>query len=133
LTTNGVGREELLKQLAGGGEVKMNKIEFRGWDVEGSTESGNPRTGISRWTSGEGEFTVGEQKLRFDTIQLVSPQSKIKLVGSISFDMNGNLTFAPSGRVKPGTHAISAARELFITGPLENPTVLVQPAAATGN
>lgn len=133
LTTNGVGREELLKQLAGGGEVKLNKIEFRGWDVEGSTESGNPRTGISRWTSGEGEFTVGEQKLRFATIQLVSPQSKIKLVGSISFDMNGNLTFAPSARVKPGAHAISAARELFITGPLENPKVSVQPAAATGN
>src|SRR5208282_4467801 len=54
LTTSGVGREELLKQLAGNGEAKLTQIEFRGWDVELSTASGEPSAGASRWTSGEG-------------------------------------------------------------------------------
>ena len=53
LTTGGVGKEELMKQLTGGGEMKLNKIEFRGWDVESSAESGTARTGVSRWTSGK--------------------------------------------------------------------------------
>jgi hypothetical protein len=132
LTTSGVGKEELLKQLAGGGEVKLKKIEFRGWDVESSVEAGTPRTGASRWTSGEGEFEVGEQKLRLDAIRLEAPHARSELAGTIGFDMNGNLTFAPGARDKPGTHAIPAARELRVSGPLENPTVVVQPVSAAG-
>jgi hypothetical protein len=53
LTTTGVGREELLKQLEGRGDVRLAKIEFRGWDVEQSAESGGLAAGASRWTSGE--------------------------------------------------------------------------------
>ena len=52
LTTAGVGKEDLLKQLAGGGDLKLAKVEFRGWDVELSAESGGPSVGASRWTSG---------------------------------------------------------------------------------
>ena len=31
--TEGVGREELIQKLAGGGEVQFKNVEFRGWDV----------------------------------------------------------------------------------------------------
>jgi hypothetical protein len=132
LTTSGVGREELLKQLAGGGEVKLKKIEFRGWDVESSVEAGTPRTGASRWTSGEGEFEVGEQKLRFDAIRLEAPRARSRMAGTIGFDMESNLTFAPGARDKRGRETTHAARELRVSGPLENPTVVVQPASAAG-
>lgn len=127
LTTSGVGRDELLKQLAGGGEVQLSKIDFRGWDVESSTESGTPHTGTSRWTSGTGDFSIGERGLRLDAIHLEAPHARTQLEGSISFDMEGNLTFAPAARLKPGARTPSPARQLRVSGSLENPTVAVQP------
>jgi len=129
LTTSGVGKEELLKQLAGGGEVKLNKIEFHGWDVESSAESGTLRPGASRWTSGAGKFEVGQQELRFVAIQLEAPRAKTQLAGTISFAMDGNLAFTPSAREKRGTHPARAARELHVSGPLDVPRAAVQPAS----
>lgn len=130
LTTTGVGRDELLKQLAGGGEVKLSKVEFRGWDVELSTQSGGPSAGASRWTSGEGEFQLVDQQVRLDDFRLDAPHQRTQLAGTISFGMDGNLTFTPKPRPAAGTRTVSEARELRVTGQLENPAVAVAPAGA---
>jgi AsmA family/AsmA-like C-terminal region len=127
MTTAGVGREELLKQLVGTGEAKLSKIEFRGWDVELSAESGGPSAGASRWTSGEGEFQLNEQKISLDGFRLDAPHQRTQLSGTISFGMDGNLTFAPRPRATAGTHTVSQARELRFSGQLENPAVVVRP------
>lgn len=129
LSTNGVGREDLLKQLAGGGEVKLSKIEFRGWDVEESAESGGLSIGASRWTSGEGEFQLSDQKVHLDGLRLDAPHQRTQLAGTISFGMDGNLVFSPRPRVLPGTRVASQARELRVSGQLENPAVAVSPVA----
>lgn len=126
LTTSGVGRQDLLKQLEGGGKLELKKIELRGWDVESSAELGTPRTGSTRWTSGEGEFVVGERGLRFEAIQMETAKAKTSLAGTISFDMNGDLTFAPGARMVRGAHATPKARELRVSGPLENPVATVE-------
>ncbi|MGB2670253.1 MAG: AsmA family protein, partial [Candidatus Acidiferrum sp.] len=42
LVTDGVGRDELLQKLAGGGEVQLKNVEFRGWDVTASVADGAP-------------------------------------------------------------------------------------------
>jgi hypothetical protein len=128
LTTAGVGKEDLLKQLAGGGDLKLAKVEFRGWDVELSAESGGPSVGASRWTSGEGEFQLKDQKLQLDGFRLEAPHQRTELAGTISFGMDGNLTFTPRPRTAPGSRTISPARELRVTGQLENPAVAVLPA-----
>jgi hypothetical protein len=130
LTTAGVGREELLKQLAGAGDIKLAKVEFRGWDVEQSTESGGLSAGASRWTSGEGTFQLSGQKVSLDGFRLDGAHQRTQLSGTISFGMDGNLTFAPKPRVVPGTRTISQARELRLSGQLENPAVAVLPAGA---
>jgi hypothetical protein len=127
LTTAGVGREELLKQLAGSGEVKLSKVEFRGWDVELSTESGGPSAGASRWASGEGEFQLSEQRISLDGFLLDGPRQRTQLTGTISFGMGGNLTFVPRPRSTSGTRTVSQARELRFSGQLENPAVVVRP------
>lgn len=130
LTTAGVGKEDLLKQLAGGGDLKLAKVEFRGWDVELSAESGGPSVGASRWTSGEGDFQLKDQKLQLDRFRLEAPHQRTELAGTISFGMDGNLTFTPRPRTVPGSRAISQARELRVTGQLENPAVAVLPAGS---
>jgi len=132
LTTGGVGREELLKQLAGSGTLKLNKVELRGWDVEASAQSGNVRTGASRWSAGEGQFEIGERMLRFQDVELVSGALKTRLNGNIGFDMTGNLTFSPSS-AKRGNKVVAAPHEFRLSGPLEAPTAVVESltAAAT--
>jgi hypothetical protein len=130
LSTAGVGRDELLKQLAGGGEVKLSKVEFRGWDVELSTQSGGPSAGASRWTSGEGEFQLVDQQVRLEDFRLEAPRQRTQLAGTISFGMDGNLTFTPKPRPATGSRTFSEARELRVTGQLENPAVDVAPAGS---
>ncbi len=126
LTTNGVGKTVLLKQLAGRGDLKLSKIEFRGWDVQLSAESGGPSTGASHWTSGEGVFVLSDQKVQLDGFRLDGNHQRTQLAGTISFGMDGNLTFTPSARAtgEPSTYQ---ARMLRVSGQLENPAVAVQP------
>jgi uncharacterized protein involved in outer membrane biogenesis len=130
LTTVGVGKEELLQQLAGGGDLKLAKVEFRGWDVERSTESGGPSGVSSRWTSGEGEFLLGDQKVSLDGFRLDAPHLSTQLSGTISFGMDGNLTFTPRPRAIAGARTLSQARELRFSGQLENPVVAVLPVGS---
>lgn len=129
LTTGGVGREELLKQLAGEGEVRLSKIELRGWDVRASTESGVARSGTSRWTSGEGKFEIGEREVRFDAIELEGPQTRTQLSGTLGFDMSGEVTFRPGAENQHGTRVTQASRGFSLSGPLETPKVAVEPVS----
>lgn len=126
LTTGGIGREGLLKNLSGQGDVKLNRIELRGWDVRASTESGVARTGTSRWTSGEGKFEIGEQEVRFPSIRLNGPQTETQVSGALGFDMSGHVTFLPGAEGKRGSKVTEASRELSLIGPLETPKAAVQ-------
>ena len=133
LTTGGVGREELLGQLAGQGQVKLKAIEFLGWDVETSQETGAIHKGTSRWTNGEGKFTVGERALRFSGVELDAAHSRTLLLGSIDFGLESNLVFreAPSekriARAAPGP-----SRLVQVSGPMAAPLVIVEPVTAPG-
>jgi AsmA family/AsmA-like C-terminal region len=129
LVTSGIGREDLLKQMAGRGDLKLNKIEFRGWDVQESAPSGGPSAGASRWTSGEGEFQLSDQKVRLDGFRLDAPHQSTELEGTISFGMDGNLVFTTRPRVSPGTRTTAQVREVRVSGQLENPAVAVSPVA----
>jgi hypothetical protein len=129
LTTSGVGREELLKELVGLGSVRLNKVEFRGWDVELSAESGGPSAGASRWTSGEGQFQLKEQHVHLDDFRLDAPHRRTDLTGTISFGMDGNLTFTPDPRLTSSARA-PLGRELRVSGQLENPEVTVFPVGS---
>jgi hypothetical protein len=124
-----VGREDLLKRLAGGGDLKLNNIEFRGWDVEESAQSGGPSTGASRWTTGEGQFQLSDQQVHLDGFRLEAPHQRTQLAGTISFGMDGNLAFTPRPRVATGARTTSQSRELRLSGQLENPAVAVSPVA----
>lgn len=128
LTTSGVGKDALLKQLAGRGDLRLSKVEFRGWDVQLSTESGGPSAGASRWTSGEGAFVLSDQKVKLDGFRLDGMHQRTELAGTISFGMDGNLTFTPSSRGATGGRSMFQARALHVSGQLENPDVAVQPA-----
>ncbi len=131
LTTAGVGREELLNQIAGRGDIQFKNVEFRGWDVASSLESGAPKAGISRWSSGEGEFLVKDRGLSFEAIQLDGPRTKLWLTGSLGFAKEVSLTFRGAPSDTRGVVVGGDVRVLQLTGPPETPKVAVQTVSAS--
>jgi hypothetical protein len=133
LRTEGVGREELLAKLAGKGEVKLKNVEFAGWDVGASVADGAPHAGASRWTTGEGAFTVRDRSVFLDGLRLDGGKELTTVSGTVSFERNAELSVETASGGKTKDHkadASSAGHVLKISGPLDGPQVSVQNAVA---
>lgn len=127
LTTGGVGREELLRQLTGQGEVRLKTVEFLGWDVEASQDTGAIHNGTSRWMSGEGKFSMKDRTLKFDGLELDGAHSRTQLLGSIDFGLESNLVFQSVPGEKRIPKAPGASRLVQVSGPMAAPLVIVEP------
>ncbi len=126
LRTAGVGRVDLLQQIAGSGEFTAKNVEFRGWDIAGSLDAGALRTGASRWTTAGGEFSVKNRVVTLDTIQLGGPRAITVLAGTIDFAQAANLTFSEAATDKRGAAGSVPGRHLELSGPLDAPLVVVK-------
>jgi len=129
LTTKGVGREELLQELEGSGEIKLQGVEFRGWDVAGSMEAGAPRAGVSRWMSGEGEFAVKDRAVNFEGIRLEGAKGNMELAGTLSFGQEAKITIAEADSRERKAKGSAAARSFEMSGPVDALRVRITPAA----
>lgn len=132
LETHGVGRDELLQTLAGGGEIQLKNVAFRGWDVNASLADGQPQTGTSRWTSGSGAFTMRNRGIEVPELRLESGRQETSLQGSVSFARDANLTVQTAAvEPRPGraVRTALAGHVLKILGPLDAPRVSVEKAA----
>lgn len=131
--TEGVGRDELLQKLAGGGEIKLQNVEFRGWDVNASVADGAPHAGTSRWTSGAGKFTMRNRGVIVEALTLESGTERTSLQGTVSFTRDADLTIetlsagSRRGRV---VGVNEAGHVLKISGPLDGPRVSIEKAVA---
>jgi AsmA family/AsmA-like C-terminal region len=128
LATEGVGRDELLQKLAGTGQVRLKNVEFRGWDVSASVADGAPRTGISRWTSGAGTFTMRNRGVSLENLMLESGNEQTSLQGTVSFTRDADLTLETLSAGKQHGRAAGTSEVghvLKISGPLDGPRVSV--------
>jgi hypothetical protein len=126
LTTQGVGRDELLQRLAGKGELKLRDVEFRGWDVDASMADGAPHEGASHWASGQGTFLVRDRELIFPGLRLDGASEMTLLKGTLSFVQDSDLTL----QTLIGDQNDSALPEqgyvLKISGPLDVPKISIE-------
>jgi hypothetical protein len=129
-TTRGVGRDELLAQLAGRGDVRMRNIEFRGWDVNASVAEGEPRTGESRWSTGEGTFTLRDRGVVLAGLRLESGREATLVKGTVSFGRDADLTIQTTSDGRREIRTIEPGHILKISGPLDIPRVSVENTAA---
>ncbi len=133
VVTEGVGRDELLRTLAGGGELQLKNVQFRGWDLSASVADGAPHTGISRWTTGQGTFTMRNRRVTVGNLTLESGLEQTSLRGTVSFARDADLTLETSvaGKQRGRTTGMNeTGRVLRISGPLDGPRVSVEKAAA---
>jgi AsmA family/AsmA-like C-terminal region len=126
LTTSGVGRDALVSQLAGTGELHLKSLGLHGWDVSASMDTGTLHIGSSRWESGEGEFTIADRSLHFDSLTLENTHAKTTLDGTLDFSQDLKLTFAPAVADKRGLKSVAAPRLFRLRGPLERPVATVE-------
>jgi hypothetical protein len=125
-TTQGVGRDELLENLAGRGDVRMLSIEFRGWDVSASVSEGEPRTGESRWATGEGAFTLRDKGVILAGLRLESGREFTFVKGTVSFGRDADLTIQTTTDGRRESRTIEPGHILKISGPLDVPRVSVE-------
>jgi hypothetical protein len=131
LKTEGVGREELLGKLTGQGELHLDKVELRGWDVNASVADGAAHTGVSRWATGEGSFRIKDSSIQLEDLRLDGGNQSTLVNGTLSFGRNANLEIETAG-VRTGKNRKAtdsgAGHVLKISGPLDGPKVSVEKA-----
>jgi AsmA family len=128
LTTQGVGRDQLLQHLAGRGDVRVRNVDFRGWDVSASVADGEPRIGQSHWAAGEGAFTMRDRAIVLAGLRLEAGQELTFVRGTVSFGRDADLTVQTTMDGRRESHTTEAKRVLKISGPLDVPRVSVEPA-----
>jgi len=127
ITTQGVGRDELLQHLTGRGDVRVRNVDFRGWDVSASVADGQPRIGQSHWATGEGTFSLRERAIVLAGLRLESGRESTFVKGTVSFGRAADLTVQTSTDGRREIHASEASRVLKISGTLDVPRVSVEP------
>jgi hypothetical protein len=129
LKTSGVGREELLKNLDGGGVVNLKRVELRGWDLPASVADGATRTGVSRWAAGESAFLIRNRSVVLQWLQLNDPREQTSVEGTLSFGSDAELSVSTQSRdaSKAQPKKTSAkGHVLKISGPLDGLRVTVE-------
>ena len=131
LKTEGVGRDELLGKLAGRGDFHLNKVEFRGWDVNASVADGAARTGVSRWSTGEGSLRLQDSHIFLQDFRLDGGKQLTFLNGTLSFGRNADLAIETANARKGKDRKASdseAGHVLKISGPLDGPKISLEKA-----
>jgi uncharacterized protein involved in outer membrane biogenesis len=129
LKTTGVGREELLQKLTGAGKVRLDNLEFRGWDVNASVADGEAHPGISNWPSGVGTFTVRDRNVFLEDIRLDGGTQFTLIDGTVSFGREADLAVETSAGRRAVRNTNGPEQVLKIVGPLDGPRVTREKSA----
>jgi hypothetical protein len=129
LNTEGVGRDELLAKLSGQGDLHLNKVEFRGWDVNASVADGAVHAGNSHWSTGVASFRLKDRNIFLDELRLDAAKESTQVNGTLSFGRDADLAIETAGlRKSKNIKAGGPVRGhvLKISGPLDGPKVSVE-------
>ena len=127
--TEGVGRDELLGKLTGRGDFQLNKVEFRGWDVNASVADGAAHAGVSRWATGECSLRLKNSSIFLEDFRLDGGKQLTLVNGTLSFGRNADLAIeTTSARISkdPKASDYRAGHVLKISGPLDGPKVSLE-------
>lgn len=123
LKTTGVGRDELLQKLTGAGKIRLDNLEFRGWDVNASVVDGEAHPGISNWPSGVGTFTVRDRNVFLEDVRLDGGTQFTLIDGTVSFGREADLAVETSTGRRTIRNTVGPGQVLKIVGPLDGPRV----------
>ncbi len=129
LKTEGVGRDELWGKLAGRGEFHLERVEFRGWDVDASVADGAAHVGVSRWPTGDGSLRLKDSTLSLQDFRLDGGKQLALVNGTLSFGKNADLAIETVNVRKAKDRSpidSGPGHVLKISGPLDGLKVSVE-------
>jgi len=109
----------------------LNKVEFRGWDVNASVADGAVQTGVSRWTTGQGSLRLRDSSILLEDFRLDGGKQWTLVNGTLSFGRNADLEIETANPPKDKDRKASdpsGGHVLKISGPLDGPKVSVEQA-----
>jgi len=127
--TTGVGRDELLQKLTAAGKVRLDNLEFRGWDVNASVADGEAHPGVSHWPSGAGTFTVRDRNVFLEDVRLDGGTQFTLIDGTVSFAREADLAVETSAGRRAVRNTTGPGQVLKIVGPLDGPRVTSEKSA----
>lgn len=131
LTTEGVGRVELLQNLTGQGKVVLRNIEFRGWDVGAMVAESAVRAGSTSWSSGSGAFALQHRTVQLESVRLNGDKEATLVRGTIDFARQVDLSIATADSPRFASRGPLAGRTFRVSGFLDAPTVKFEGTTAS--
>jgi AsmA protein len=127
LEAHGIGREELLRSLEADGEAVVRNALVSKLDLRQSFRAGAPAAGSTWFARAEGNFRVGERRVRLEDFRAAGSGWEYAIQGSVDFLRVANLRvellngamLARAGSAGAGDGA-SARKVLQLSGPLED-------------
>jgi hypothetical protein len=107
----------------------LNKVEFRGWDVNASVADGAAHAGISRWATGECSLRFEDSSIFLEDFQLDGGNELTVVNGTLSFGRNAELAIETTSARKSKDSKASGHGVGYvfkISGPLDGPKVSVE-------
>ena len=123
LKTSGVGRDELLQKLTASGQLHLTNLEFRGWDLNATVADGEAHPGISRWPSGDGDFTVLDRNVIVEDLRLDGGSQSTLVNGTVNFERDSNLSVESSTGRRAVRNTVASGHILKIVGSLDEPRI----------
>jgi hypothetical protein len=125
LEAEGVGREELLKNLEGLGRASLRNVSLRAWGDEASGLPVADRLLLStRWPAGEAQFSLRQGEMEIGELWLQAGRQKLGISGRVDFSRSAALSLGVPLPKGPGLRQL-----LSIAGPLDAPRISAAPPA----
>jgi uncharacterized protein involved in outer membrane biogenesis len=131
LSAHGVGRENLVRSLEGGGRLDVRNVELPDLDFASMILGDNQDSPPGRFAFAQGNFRVGSGGIEVTDFVFDNLQGRFQAEGRIDFSHALNLRIHPSIFHATTTLASAPPPSLVLGGTIESPSVVLPTSPAT--
>jgi hypothetical protein len=124
LSAHGVGRENLVRSIEGGGQVDARNVELSDLDFARLIAGDNRDSPPGRFASAQGNFHVAGEGIEVSDFVFDNPQGRFQAEGRVDFSHALSLRIYPSIFHATTTLASAPPPSFLVGGTLESPSVV---------
>lgn len=121
LSAHGIGRENLVGSLQGGGTLTARNVEAPGVDLKAVFPSDTAYGSLDQLMTAQAEFRIRDQGIDLRNLVLDRPRGRIQAEGRIDFSHTLNVRVQPSNLQTSVSPAPPSAQIFLLTGTIEAP------------
>ena len=130
LSAHGVGRQNLVRSIEGGGSLEARNAELQGLDIASLISESNQDFSSGRFASAQGNFHIGGGGIEITDFVLDNLQGRFQAEGRIDFSHALNLRIHPSIFHATTTLTSAPPPTFVLGGTIEAPSTVVPASPA---